>query len=225
MSRVDKVLELIDGGLQSSSERGYVSVAVDRCPRCVSREPCDGSEFCGPCRAFLLGDGPDTSFPAADARFSELSAAWDETRRVLQEPVDELAARFATFGEAAAGMGATLRAAVERIAEALGEYIDPETDDLMVDRLADYLARDDSRHDELIHFAVATAPLAALHGEAAWTWLADLVLVCVTERTGVMPRWCSVRTVSDPVADRNGLCVVVASWSSADPAFSQRVRS
>ena len=225
MSRVDKVLELIDGGLQSSSERGYVSVAVDRCPRCVSREPCDGSEFCGPCRAFLLGDGPDTSFPPADARFSELSAAWDETRRVLQEPVDELAARFATFGRAAAGVAVSLRLAAERIAEALGEYIDPETGDLMVDRLAGYLARDDSRHDMYIRFAVTGAPAAWVHGEAAWTWLASVVRIHVTQQTGVMPRWCSVRAVPDPVADRNGLAVFVVSWSSADPAFYGRVRS
>lgn len=62
---IDDVLSLIDGGLQSSPECGMVRVLPGRCSRCVEREPVGDSGFCGPCRAFLLGDGPDPELGSA----------------------------------------------------------------------------------------------------------------------------------------------------------------
>lgn len=101
-ARTDKILDLIDGGLQSSPEPVFVPVAADRCARCSRRDPDDGSEFCGPCRSFLLGDTPDPDQPAkfADASptVASYQTAWDSVRDVINTPLAELRERFAGFG-------------------------------------------------------------------------------------------------------------------------------
>ena len=61
MTTVDRILDVIDAGLQTPAPDptfGEVSPTVhDRCVRCQTRPPA-GGDFCGPCRAFLLGDDP-----------------------------------------------------------------------------------------------------------------------------------------------------------------------
>lgn len=56
--RLDRVLRVIDSGLQSSSETGYFTDHAEMCARCQRVEPEDG-DLCTDCRAFLLGDGPE----------------------------------------------------------------------------------------------------------------------------------------------------------------------
>lgn len=65
----DRILSLIDAGLQSSDETGY---GTDRapdstlCARCQLTEPVEGGDLCLVCRAFLLGDSdqdPTTRSP------------------------------------------------------------------------------------------------------------------------------------------------------------------
>lgn len=102
MSRSDDIIELIDGGLQSSSEDSYGDLAdLSTCSRCEEREPAAASDFCPECRAFLLGDGPD---PVASPllRYNhwrathEISAAGYSragAERVFDDQLD--AARFA----------------------------------------------------------------------------------------------------------------------------------
>jgi len=51
----DRILDLIDGGLQSSTEHGYGEhVPAGHCARC--RRPVADGDLCPLCRAFLLGD-------------------------------------------------------------------------------------------------------------------------------------------------------------------------
>lgn len=56
-ARVDRILDVLDVGLQGSPEHGYPEATDDptRCARCLSTPPADG-DLCGPCRSFLLGD-------------------------------------------------------------------------------------------------------------------------------------------------------------------------
>lgn len=66
MSRpLDRALEAIDGGLQRSEEASYGYDRLDRCWRCQRNAFEEGSEseLCAPCRAHLLGDGPDPLVP------------------------------------------------------------------------------------------------------------------------------------------------------------------
>jgi len=64
---VDRILAVIDAGLQSTSEL-MVDEGDDRsaCVRCQRADRAEGSDWCGPCRAFLLGDTDDD--PAVHAQ-------------------------------------------------------------------------------------------------------------------------------------------------------------
>jgi hypothetical protein len=54
---VDRILDVIDAGLQSSTEMGYGSDRwPDRCVRCQEATPAESGDLCAGCRAFLLGD-------------------------------------------------------------------------------------------------------------------------------------------------------------------------
>lgn len=56
MVSIDRVLDVIDAGLQSSPEHGYgTDHAPDRCARCQQNDVGDG-DLCVACRMFLLGD-------------------------------------------------------------------------------------------------------------------------------------------------------------------------
>lgn len=56
--RTDKILELLDGALQTPLSNGIrVDHHPGRCARCQKNPPRDDkSSFCGGCRAFLLDD-------------------------------------------------------------------------------------------------------------------------------------------------------------------------
>lgn len=71
--RTERILEILDQGIGSSAEDGYGAIIPDRCARCVRRDPVEDSDFCGPCRAFLLGDGPDPvdESPRSGCRLSQ----------------------------------------------------------------------------------------------------------------------------------------------------------
>lgn len=59
-SATDRILDLLDAGLQSSAETGY---GTDRdttaCARCLRNSPAEGGDLCPGCRAFLLGDAAE----------------------------------------------------------------------------------------------------------------------------------------------------------------------
>lgn len=57
--RIDDILDLIDGGLQTSPEHGYGRDHTDLCARCQHHDPAEGGDLCEGCRAFLLGDTDD----------------------------------------------------------------------------------------------------------------------------------------------------------------------
>lgn len=67
-STTDRILDLIDAGLQSSEEHGYepgaqAEIESEWCARCRRHRRAEGIEMCEGCRAFLLGDS--TEDPAA----------------------------------------------------------------------------------------------------------------------------------------------------------------
>lgn len=51
MSRADDIIDLLDNALQHSPEASYGADAVERCWRCLARDPADGSTsgLCDPC--------------------------------------------------------------------------------------------------------------------------------------------------------------------------------
>lgn len=54
---VDRILDLIDAGLQSSPEAGYgTDHQPDACARCQEHPPVEDGDLCDGCRTFLLGD-------------------------------------------------------------------------------------------------------------------------------------------------------------------------
>lgn len=67
MTTVDRILDIIDAGLQTPVEDptfGEVSPVVhDRCVRCQVRACVEESDFCVSCRAALLGDESPTATP------------------------------------------------------------------------------------------------------------------------------------------------------------------
>jgi hypothetical protein len=76
MGTADRILDIIDGGLQTSTEHGYTDdgwpafpVDQSRCPRCQRHPAADGADLCEGCRAFLLEDtdvDPARSWGMAD---------------------------------------------------------------------------------------------------------------------------------------------------------------
>lgn len=58
MATTDRILELIDAGLQSSDEHGYGHDNRGLCARCQRQKPAEG-EFCAGCRSFLLEDSDE----------------------------------------------------------------------------------------------------------------------------------------------------------------------
>lgn len=56
-NRANRIVELIDNALQSSGEGGSLPVVGDhRCVRCISADRLPDSDFCAPCRAWMLED-------------------------------------------------------------------------------------------------------------------------------------------------------------------------
>lgn len=54
--RADRILDLIDTGLQHSHEPAMPLAPAGRCTRCQHHPADVDSDFCDGCRAFLLGD-------------------------------------------------------------------------------------------------------------------------------------------------------------------------
>lgn len=70
----DRILRAIDGGLQSSTETASTEPLDDpaACVRCTDRQPVEGSDFCGPCRAWMLGDSAnDPARPTPQRRYEQ----------------------------------------------------------------------------------------------------------------------------------------------------------
>lgn len=56
-STTDRILDVIEAGLQRSTETGYGTDArPGSCARCQAHEPVEGGDLCDGCRAFLLDD-------------------------------------------------------------------------------------------------------------------------------------------------------------------------
>lgn len=113
---VDEILELIDGGLQRSSEPSYGPIDRSKCWRC-SFHPAEldaSAGLCSGCRAFLLDEGPDPklSLPLG-AIFSEadleaiaaaIGALVEAIRPALEWLADRLSGIVADLVEVFAGL-------------------------------------------------------------------------------------------------------------------------
>lgn len=87
-ARLDRVLDTIDGGLQSSDEWAGRVQHQDRCVGCQWREPKEGSSWCGPCHPVEPeGDAADSWGPSAGALLSlgNLSAAFVRLFEAMNE--------------------------------------------------------------------------------------------------------------------------------------------
>lgn len=103
--RLDQVLDVLDVGLQGSSESGYgTDHSPGRCARCRSVDVTEG-DLCAGCRSFLLGDTDD------DPRCVRLLHAGVYTVSVAFDPQP--------FIEAVTRFGADALTAFDRMSEAL----------------------------------------------------------------------------------------------------------
>ena len=65
---IDRILDVLDVGLQTSDEHGYgTDLNGDACARCQRHEPAEGGDLCTGCRAFLLGDTNEDPAPVRSA--------------------------------------------------------------------------------------------------------------------------------------------------------------
>lgn len=71
-AELERVLEVLDVGLQKSGETGFSTDFTDWCARCQLEDPLPDADLCAGCRAFLLGDTDDD--PAAEYSPSPRSA-------------------------------------------------------------------------------------------------------------------------------------------------------
>jgi len=141
--RADRILEVLDSGLQASTETGFgTDRAPDACARCQLHAPVKGGDLCEGCRAFLLGDVDDD--PAHRAieeyiyaefagRFADVAdravigdrhAQHTHAYIVYEVPamtMDDFAAVIAVFGVAAE----TIRDLFDGLATAFGEVVRP----------------------------------------------------------------------------------------------------
>lgn len=109
MTEIDRILEVIDGGLQSSPDPSYGPIDRSTCWRCSHHPPetDSSSGLCPGCRTFLLGDGPDPKldlpavpiFTGADVEaivraFSELFESLRPTLERIAEVLVDVIERF-----------------------------------------------------------------------------------------------------------------------------------
>lgn len=89
---VDRILDLIDAGLQTSSEVGLELAEPGWCTRCTRLPVADGSEFCPTCRGYLLGD--------IDEPRSELTDMLDQIMEGVVRRSNQLAMDALLYGNA-----------------------------------------------------------------------------------------------------------------------------
>ena len=121
--RVDRILDVIDAGLQSSPEASYgeISYGDKTCVRCRSTDLEPSGEFCGPCRAFLLGDSEDDPAAPVPEKFATV------TVRVHTEEFVRRVAELAEIGQSAEEVGALIRGRIIRYrCRELDQWIPPE---------------------------------------------------------------------------------------------------
>lgn len=94
----DRILWIIDAGLQTpvpDPSFGEISPTVSpRCARCDTLTPADESEFCAPCRAYLLGDAPEP--------VTSLEEAMRRVNDAVMASMDEFAERIRSLADAVA---------------------------------------------------------------------------------------------------------------------------
>jgi hypothetical protein len=118
MSRTDRILEIIDAGLQTpfpDPSFGEVSPVVDgRCARCRRVDPVEGSDWCERCRGILLGDiaEPPTS------TVTPTPWGWSVESTPGSRPAGDLVVRIMGFNEAVRETGAALANLAARAANA-----------------------------------------------------------------------------------------------------------
>lgn len=216
-TRIDRVLDVIDTGLQTpmpDPSFGEISPRVStRCARCDYRDPGDDSEFCDACRAYLLGDAPEP--PAVGYIYADLEFYTDEYDRAFAHLNSVLAdgvAAFVQFGQEA---GAVLAAVIERtdaVAPLFATH--PHADATIAAAAARYCdVRARVHHDMWLEFAIARSILES--HPFAWEVLTEDWRRAVYTRTAadLPPRWGTVECVH-----ADSLTVVVRfTWSSIDP--------
>lgn len=133
---LERVLEAIDSGLQSSTERGYgTDVLPGRCARCQLHRPGpEGGDLCFLCRGFLLGDfdrDPARS-PASPAAYElvvmdEQTAEFVDAMRRLRDSLDpdpaEVERLAAGIREFADQVWTAFRPVVELVTAAVTELV------------------------------------------------------------------------------------------------------
>lgn len=205
--RAAKVLAVIDAGLQTpmpDPSFGEVSpVVTDRCPRCNTRDPADQSEFCAPCRAYLLGDAPepptvagyayidlsfcDVEYDLSVQRFERIRDAIAEFTHIATEQFDVLAPMLLRDPGSPLPVAAAAR------------------------RYCDIRAR--SLHDHHAEIGIARYFLEQSH-PFAWAVIAQEVDRMLYIETARRPRWAT--TWVEPTDDPFRVLLRV-SWSSLDP--------
>lgn len=113
-AKLDAVLDLIDGGLQSSRERGYGTDIPGLCARCQRYEPEPDGALCAGCRAFLLGD------IGKDPRLKVDPAIVEASRRALERFAVGIELDPAAL-DAVAAFGQAFSAVAARVIEAMAQ--------------------------------------------------------------------------------------------------------
>lgn len=93
VTQADRVLDVIDAGLQSSSEHGYTTDhAHGQCARCLWHDPVEDGDLCVACRTFLLGDSDedpvDVLWSSATIEFNFDASAFIEAVSALSTSME-----------------------------------------------------------------------------------------------------------------------------------------
>ncbi|MGH1490557.1 MAG: hypothetical protein ACRBK7_14400 [Acidimicrobiales bacterium] len=122
MSRVDDILDTIDAGLQHSPEASYGNDHEGQCVRDDCWQPAgEGSDFCDPCRAFMLGDS-DTD-PTGLAVPGSYGFSVEGTFDATPETMELLGVTPERYGPASARLAAELADAEDEYGEGAAEVL------------------------------------------------------------------------------------------------------
>jgi len=127
-SATDRILSVIDGGLQSSSETGSgIDLHPDLCARCQCHDSAEGGDLCAGCRAFLLGDS-DASDSVAEVLPVALGGRGTVYRVEVRFDTSEFERMMARVSEAVMDTG-ELQQAMRRSVSIPPEFVERDTDD------------------------------------------------------------------------------------------------